>query len=93
MEAVLAPMKPLRLMLDAAVGNVLLEACTHDENAHIEFNSRGQVAYEVRLLDLQSPCMQVGLLTRKRDKWSTRRIRPGLISIRCGRAQCVELGA
>ena len=26
-------MKPLRLMLDATVGNVLLEACTHDEYA------------------------------------------------------------
>ena len=36
MEAVLAPMKPLRLMIDAAVGNTLLEACTHDENAHVE---------------------------------------------------------
>ena len=35
----LAPMKPLRLMLDAAVANAFLEACTHDENAHVELRS------------------------------------------------------
>ena len=53
MEAVLAPMKPLRLMLDAAVGKALLDACTHDEHAHVELRSiQGQMAYEVvQLLD------------------------------------------
>ncbi len=39
MEAVPAPRKPLRLMLDAAVGDALLEACTHDGNAHVELRS------------------------------------------------------
>ena len=33
-----------------------------------------------------------GALTSKRETWSPRRIRPGPISIRWERAQCVELG-
>ena len=50
------------------------------------------MAYEVRLLVQTSPMHADGALTSKREKWSTRRIRPGPISIRCERAQCVELG-
>ena len=61
MEAVLAPRKPLRLMLDAAVGSALLEACMHGENASmlIEKQTGTKWHKESDCSITFHPCMQV----------------------------------